>query len=210
MSRKKRFLGFGGGNPAKAVQRRRLQGKKPESQRVEDVRKAAGDIIGACFLVAVHDCLGVDPDGLQRLEQEISVWARRWRINVRAVGLTKAKNQLEIDILDLYPGDFVLPVVKPPRNNREWVMLGHQRDAADIFVKLCVAAARRALGCDREQIQRVVAAAGDNFREFGEYAKDGDVYGYIALARRLSQILGEQVDVAEEKGDEPMFGGTID
>lgn len=48
------------------------------------------------------------------------------------------------------------------------------------------------------------------FREFGEWAKGGDYFGYAMLARRLTEILGEPVDVDESKADEPIFSKTLD
>lgn len=40
--------------------------------------------------------------------------------------------------------------------------------------------------------------------------KGGDYFGYAMLARRLTEILGEPVEVDESKADEPIFSRTLD
>lgn len=37
-----------------------------------------------------------------------------------------------------------------------------------------------------------------------------DYFGYAMLARRLTEILGEPVEVDESKADEPIFSRTLD
>ena len=78
------------------------------------------------------------------------------------------------------------------------------------MVKCYALGAHKALGFGRERLEETIKATEAVFREFGEWAKGGDYFGYAMLARRLTEILGEPVDVDESKADEPIFSKTLD
>ena len=134
----------------------------------------------------------------------------RFAINQRAVGMERAKKLLNETLAGLYDGNFVLPITKPPKKARDWAMLGEQREAAEIVVKCYALGTHKALGFGRERLEETIKATEAVFREFGEWAKGGDYFGYAMLARRLTEILGEPVEVDESKADEPIFSRTLD
>ena len=209
MSRKNRMPIYYGRNIVRQTERNFLSGKKPESQRVDENRRAAADVIGMCFIVALNDCYGIGESRLQRVVDDAAARAGRFDTNKKAVGLERAKKKLDEELGNLLPGGFVLPAVKSPKNNREWRMLGEQRDAAETVVKIYVLSTKKVLGFGQERIAVTVKATEDNFRKFGGYAESGDYYGYAALARRLSALVGEPVKVDESEATEPIFGRTL-
>ena len=162
-----------------------------------------------CYMVALNDELGIGEKRLERVVNEANANGDRFAVNKLVLGQEQAKKKLDEELGDLLPEGFLLPPTKSPRNAREWAMLSEQREAAEIVVKVYSIAAHKILGLGAESISRVAAKTKENFREFGEWAKDGDYYGYKLLARRLSDILGEPVDVEEEAGSEPIFGKTL-
>ena len=137
------------GNVARQAQARYLRTKKPESERVQENREAAGHVICLCFMVALNDRYGIGEGRLQR-------------------------------------------------------------EAAEIVVKCYALGTHKALGFGRERLEETIKATEAVFREFGEWAKGGDYFGYAMLARRLTEILGEPVEVDESKADEPIFSRTLD
>lgn len=194
---------------ARQAQTRYLRDKKPESKRVEENREAAGHVVCLCFMVALNDRFGIGAGRLERVTEAANGVLERFSVNRRAVGVERAKKKLDEELGDLLPGGFILPATKSPRNNREWAMLGEQRDAAEIVVKCYVLAAKRVLGFGAERLQETVKATEAVFREFGEWAEGGDYFGYAMLARRMTTIMGEPVDVDESGADEPIFGKTL-
>lgn len=209
MGRKNRVPIYYGRNIVRQTQRNFLGGKKPESQRVDENRRAAADVIGMCYIVALNDCYGIGESRLQRVVDDASARADRFATNKRAVGRERAKKKLDEELGNLLPGGFALPVIKSPKNNREWRMLSEQRDAAETVVKIYVLSTNKVLGFGPERIAVTIKATEDNFRKFGEWAEGGDYYGYAMLARRLSVLLGEPVDVDESEATEPIFGKTL-
>ena len=198
------------GNVARQAQAPYLRTKKPESERVQENREAAGHVICLCFMVALNDRYGIGEGRLQRVTDAANGVLERFAINQRAVGMERAKKLLNETLAGLYDGDFVLPITKPPKKARDWAMLGEQREAAEIVVKCYALGAHKALGFGRERLEETIKATEAVFREFGEWAKGGDYFGYAMLARRLTEILGEPVEVDESKADEPIFSRTLD
>lgn len=198
------------GNVARQAQARYLRTKKPESERVQENREAAGHVICLCFMVALNDRYGIGEGRLQRVTDAANGVLERFAINQRAVGMERAKKLLNETLAGLYDGDFVLPITKPPKKARDWAMLGEQREAAEIVVKCYALGAHKALGFGRERLEETIKATEAVFREFGEWAKGGEYFGHAMLARRLTEILGEPVEVDESKADEPIFSRTLD
>ena len=123
------------GNVARQAQTRYLRTKKPESERVQENREAAGHVICLCFMVALNDRYGIGEGRLQRVTDAANGELERFAINQRAVGMERAKKLLNETLAGLYDGNFVLPITKPPKKARDWAMLGEQREAAEIVVK---------------------------------------------------------------------------
>lgn len=199
-----------GNGAARGPYLRYVRTGKTESKRVEENRTAAAHVISLCFMVALHDRYGVGKDRLDRVVDAANGVLDRFTVNKRAVGMERAKKMLNEELEGLLDGNFVLPVTKTPKTNREWAMLGEQRDAADIVVKCYALGTRKALGFGTERLNGTVRATEDVFREFAAWAEGGDWFGYNMLARRMTEILGEPVDVDESEADEPIFGKTLD
>lgn len=183
---------------------------KTESQRVQENREAAAQVIALCFLVGLHDRYGTGKERLDRVQNAANGELDRFTLNKRAVGMERAKKKLNEELEGLYDGNFVLPVTKTPKTNRDWALLGEQRDAADIVVKCYALGTRKALGFGAERLAGAIKATEEVFREFASWAEGGDWFGYNMLARRMTAILGEPVDVDESGADEPIFGKTLD
>lgn len=201
--------GFYGRNTAIQAQRRYLDGGVSESQRVSDTREAAADVIGCCWLLSLNDLYGVGAGRYQKVMDAVNAEAELFGMNKRKKGTQWAQKELDKALGEHGDFGFLLPVVKPPRNRRDWELLSEQRDAAGWTVKLYIRATQKALGFGAERLERTVRRTEENFRHFGEYAESGDYYGYQALAQRLEQILHEPVGVAEEPGKAPVFGATL-
>ena len=115
------------GNVARQAQARYLRTKKPESERVQENREAAGHVICLCFMVALNDRYGIGEGRLQRVTDAANGELERFAINQRAVGMERAKKLLNETLAGLYDGNFVLPITKSPKKARDWAMLGEQR-----------------------------------------------------------------------------------
>ena len=210
MKKNKHIPAHFGTNAARQAQTRYLRGKTPESERVEKNREAAGHVISLCFMAALHDRHGIGKDRLERVIEAANGALERFAVNKRGVGMARAKRKLDEELDGLLTVDFVLPASKAPKSRRDWALLGERREAAEIVGKCYVLGTRQALGFGVERLNETVRATEDVFRQFNEWAEGGDWYGYNMLARRMTDILGEPVDVDESGADEPIFGKTLD
>lgn len=177
---------------------------------MEKNREAAGHVISLCFMVALHDRYGIGKDRLDRVINAANGALERFAVNKRGVGMERAKKKLNEELEGLLTEHFVLPASKAPKSNRDWALLGERREAAEIVVKCYALGARQALGFGVERLNETVHATEDVFRQFNEWAEGGDWFGYNMLARRMTDILGEPVDVDESDAKEPIFGKTLD
>ena len=66
------------------------------------------------------------------------------------------------------------------------------------------------MGFGKDRTAAFVQAVEREYKAFGEYAKEGDYYGYYRLAREMSAILRTEVIVDESEASEPVFGKTLD
>ena len=210
MSRRNRVPAYYGKNIAQQAQRKYLRDKKPESERVKENREAAGHVITMCYMVALHDCYGIGEERLGRVVDAANGELERFAVNNRGVGIEKAKRKLDEELEGLLTENFVLPATRPLKKARDWAMLGEQREAAEIAVKCYALGTRKALGFGTERLNATVKATEKVFRKFGEWAEGGDYYGYALLARELSAILGEPVEIDERDAGEPIFSQTLD
>ena len=188
MGKKRNIPVYNRGNAARQTQRKYLGSKMTQAERVQKNREAAGHVISMCFLVALNNRYGIGEGRLQRVTDAANGELERFAINQRAVGMERAKKLLNETLAGLYDGNFVLPITKPPKKARDWAMLGEQREAAEIVVKCYALGTHKALGFGRERLEETIKATEAVFREFGEWAKGGDYFGYAMLALSLIHI----------------------
>lgn len=210
MSRKGKVPQYGRTKVAQQAQRRYLREREPETKRIEKKREATADVVSMCILVALNKSFGLGEARLQRVADRAGAIAEQFELNSRGVGWNKAKNKLNEDIAEVFHGDFVLPVIVTPKKPREWAHLSEQRDAADTLVKFYVKALREVMGFGKDRTAAFVQAVEREYRDFGNWAKDGDYYGYHKLARDMSVILRTEMMVDESEAPEPIFGRTLD
>lgn len=206
---KRGLSGFYGKNVAQQAQRRYLSGGIPESQRVEDNREAAADVVGCCWMLSLNDLFGVGAERFQRVMDAVNAEADRFARNRQHLGVVQAQKVLDQELGPDGDFGFLLPVVIPPRKRRDWELLAERRDAAAWTVKLYIRATKKVLGYGSERMEKIVRRTEENFRHFGDYAESGDFYGYQALAKRLEQLLHEPVEVVEEPGKAAVFGDSL-
>ena len=210
MNGKRKIPNYGRTKAAQDAQRRYLRGREPETKKTEKRREATGDVVAMCCLCALNHEFGLGEASLQRVAERVGAVAEQFELNKRGVGWIKAKKKLEEDISDVFSGDFVLPVIVAPKKPREWANLSEQRDVADTVVKFYIKAAREAMGFGKDRTAAFVQAVEREYRDFGNWAKDGDYYGYHKLARDMSAITREEWTVDESEASEPIFGKTLD
>ncbi len=209
MGKHRSMPGFYGKNIAMQAKKKYLKTKKTESQRTDDNREAAANVIGACYMMALNDLFGIGEARLFKLMDAANAEAERFNLNKNKLGFERAKKKLDEEVGPLGAFGFMLPVTTPPKKKRDWELLGERRDAAESVVKIYIQATKKTLGFGPDRLERVVRATEQNFRDFGGYAKEGDYYGYDKLAKRLGQMFHTQVGVMEEKMDEPIFGKSL-
>lgn len=124
--------------------------------------------------------------------------------------MERAKKRLIEKLGELLPNGFILPASKTPRKNKDWAMLGEQREAAEIVVGCYALAAHKALAFGADRVQGTVAETEQVFREFGAWAEGGDYFGYALLARELEHIFRTPITVDESDAREPIFSDTLD
>lgn len=209
MGRNRSMPRYYGKNIAAQAERRYLTDKKPESKRIEENREATANVISICYLMALNDLYGIGETRLYRLMEGANAEAERFNLNKLKLGLTRALQGLEKEMDYHGTFGFMLPVINAPKKKRDWAMLSERRDAAECVMKLYIQATKKVLGFGPERLEKAVRATEENFRHFGDYAKDGDYYGYQVLAQRLEQLFHTQICVKEEKTDEPIFGKSL-
>lgn len=213
MSRRGRVPGYHGRNiqqAARTAERSFFRGGKPGTASGEKRREATADVVAMCALVALNRSFGLGEERLRRVADRAGVTAQQFELAKMGVGWAKAKAKLDADVEEVFHGDFVLPVIVAPTKPKEWAALGEQREAADVLVKFYIKALRDVMGFGKDRTAAFVQAVEREYREFGEFAKDGDYYGYYKLARDMETILREKVFVDESEAAEPFFGKTLD
>lgn len=173
-------------------------------------RTETGDVVALCCMCALNHRFGIGESRLQRVADAAGTVADRFAQSKTKFGWLTAKKRLAEEIKDVFGGDFVLPVIVAPKKRREWDRLGEKRDVANVVVKFYIRAAQEVLGFGKGRTEAFVQQVEQEYRAFGEWAKDGDYYGYQRLARELSAIFREEVTVDDSEAREPIFGRTID
>lgn len=207
---KNKMPSFYRASAAQQAQKRYLRSREPETKKIEKKREATADVVAMCILVALNKDFGLGEGRLQRVADRAGAVAEQFDLNKKGVGWAKAKQKLDEDISDVFIGDSVLPVIIVPKKQRDWARLSEQRDVADTVVKFYIKALREVMGFGKERTTTFVQAVEREYRAFGEYAKEGDYYGYHRLAREMSAILRTEVIVDESEASEPIFGKTLD
>lgn len=196
---------FYGKNIARQTQRRVLRGGKTTAQALDDHREATGNVLCMCIMAALYDRYGIGESRLQRVVDCANEFSARYASAKQVQGEERAKKALDEAVKDLLPGGFLLPAARPPKKARDWEVLAAQREAADTVFKLYIRAMHKALGFGAERIEVIARETEDNFRQFGDWAKDGDYYGYERLRRAVEQITGENVRIVDEEDNAPVF-----
>lgn len=209
MSKRRGMPAYYRNNIARQAQRRYMRDGKTEAQRIDDCREQTANVLCLCIMAALYDRYGISEKRLQRVVDSANQFAELFGSAKRIQGDKRAKAMLDNEVCGYMTGDFLLPALKTPRKDREWVRLHEQRDAAATVFKIYAKAMHQALGFGAERIGVIAAETQANYRQFGDYAKDGDYYGYTMLARKMSQILRTPVDVDTEGAMEPVFGKTL-
>lgn len=145
MGKKRNIPVYNRGNAARQTQRKYLGSKMTQVERVQKNREAAGHVISMCFLVALNNRYGIGEERLGRVTDAANAELERFDLEKRAVGMEKAKKRLAGKLGELLPNGFILPATKTPRREKDWAMLGEQREAAEIVVGCYALAAHKAL-----------------------------------------------------------------
>lgn len=206
-------------NAVKQAERRFLQEKKTQSERVNDARKATADVFVMCILSAINDKYGIGEARLQRVADAANERAERYQQTKtgfprlvdgkKKTGPELAELDLDRDTAAYFPAGFILPIYKLPKK-RDLARAYEQRAAAATVAKLYAYGMNKALGFGAERVNCVIQEAVGNYRQFREWADSGDYYGYQLLARKMGQILHSPCDVVTADAGEPIFGDTLD
>ena len=202
--------GFYRKSAAVQMQRKYLHGREPETQKDEKRRAATGNVVIMCMLSALNADFDMGAARLERIAQQAAGVADRFNEQKAAASWTKAKAALNAEVAPYLREPFLLPPISAPRSRRERDELGEQRDAADLVVKFYAVALHKHEGFGPGRIAQFVKATEREYRAFGEYAKDGDYYGYQKLAQRIGKIFNTEMTVDESDTPAPFFGRTLD
>lgn len=195
-------------NAAIQAQRRFLRTRKTEAERLDDHREETGNVLIACILAAIYDKYGIGEMRLRRVVDCANEFSAKYALDKQVRGEKQAKAALAAAVQQIMP-PFLLPALSAPKTEREAVQLAARREAADTVMKIYVQAMHKALGFGADRVAVVVAETENNFRQFGECTKDGEYYGYAVLARKIGQIIHDEVEVDTSGATEPVFGKTL-
>lgn len=209
---KGKFSGYHGTirQAVRQAEREYLRNREPETKKTEKRREATGDVVAMCVLCALNREFGLGESRLQRVADRAGLIADQFDTRNKVQGWAKAKKWLAEEVREVFAGDFLLPVIVAPKKRRDWDALATQRDVADTVVKFYIKALREVMGFGEERTAAFVKAVEREYRAFGDWAKDGDYYGYHRLAQQMGAILRTEVIVDESGASEPIFGKTLD
>lgn len=218
MKRKTNRPAFWGANAAKQAQRRYLRDGITQCDRAEEARRATAEVFAVCILAALYDKYGIGEGRLNRVADATNDLAMRYEavkngppriVDGKKVSPYQAAESMLVEKTQGYfPAGFMLPAYKMPRKC-EIVKLAAQRAAAATVARLYAHGIHTVLGFGAERIEATMAEAIKNYRQFRDATDTGDYYGYAILAKKMSQIIHADCDVAEEGDGKPIFGKTI-
>lgn len=218
MKRKTNRPAFWRANAAKQAQRRYLKDGITQCDRAEEARRATAEVFAVCILAALYDKYGIGEGRLNRVADATNDLAMRYEavkngppriVDGKKVSPYQAAESMLVEKTQGYfPAGFMLPAYKMPRKC-ETVKLAAQRAAAATVARLYAHGIHTVLGFGAERIEATMAEAIKNYRQFRDATDTGDYYGYAILAKKMSQIIHADCDVAEEGDGKPIFGKTI-
>lgn len=186
----------------------RMEARRAERE-AENNRKNVGQVIAWCMVIALHDLYGYGRKRFEGFAAALGEQADEYRQQVRALGPEKAKKQLVEQTAELVPVNYHLPLIRQAKTARERALWLEQRDAADLVLRMVAKTAHKLWGIGAGRAAAVLAETDTNYRQFLEYAREGDAYGYELLRRKAEEITGERLQVAREDGEKPVFAKSF-
>lgn len=174
-------------------------------KNIMDNRKATGEVLCYCAIIAAFDALEFDKDTLDRLTAAMNNRADVYTTERAVLGQTRARQLLRERTESLLNRPFILPAGQYPRKQHEKDALAERRDAGDLVIRYFVEGLNE-MGYDRAQINEAVEEARGNYEQFLGWAVDGEYVAYTMLGRKVAEITGGSVEVAAEPGAGPIFG----
>jgi len=175
---------------------------------VDENREAIGRVVTYCVIIALHDRFGIGKDRMENLGTAINRAAQKHETLCRVKGYDRAKKELVQETQRVMPQGFVLPAGKMPKTGKEREALVARREAAETTVRLLVSAVVEHLWFGEKRIGALLKETEVNYRQFLDWASEGDAYGYTLIARKMEQITGDKIQVVEEEGKAPVFAKT--
>lgn len=217
MARKNKMPRFWGQKAAIGKEAKAMRDLEKKQQRLNDLRKATGEVVIMCMIAAAHDGFGLGEERLNRAIQEAVQRSIRFDIekrprleNGRPVnGMELAEANLSKDVEGYFPADFVLPVchMKRGQNLND---VNEMRHAAKKVAMFYAYGFHEEFGFGKERIGRLMETAMEYYKHFRDRAMSGDYYGYEELGRKMSEIMHAEFDVIVESKDRPVFAETMD
>ena len=174
----KRVPNFYRRNAAQGVARRVVAGKKSTPEQMRD---AVGQVVAWCYLVCLRGVTGWSAKQMDNYLEKATRNTQDYMIRVRTSTTDKAARKwLDKTTEKLH---FVLPADKPLKKQADRDELAQKRIGADTAWKIMSAALMRDYYENR----------------FLDWAKEGDAYGMERLKRDVESVLGEAVEVIDDK-----------
>ena len=168
-------------------------------------RSAVAQVVTYCAQIATQNIFELDGDALDHLTAEMIRRTEVYETEEKVFGTSKAREKLRQRTAPKMKENFVLPVEKWPKKEWEKAMLYERRDAGDLVARFLVEALD-GLGYTTEQIAAALKETEGNFRQFLEWAKDGEYVAYYKMAQCYEQATGIEATVADEADKTPVFG----
>lgn len=174
-------------------------------KNIMDNRKTTDEVLRYCITIAAFDVLEFDKDALDRLTAAMKNRADVYTTERAVLGQTRARQLLRERTEPMLDRSFVLPAGEYPRKQHEKDALAERRDAGDLTIRYFVEGLNE-MGYDRAQINAAVEEVRRNYKQFLEWAVDGEYTAHTMLGRKVAEITGGSVEVTAEQGAGPIFG----
>lgn len=171
----------------------------------EQRREAVAQAVYWCMVIAMHEELRMGKETLEKFGAVMQTVVTSYENKINVVGRKQADAWLDEQTKELR---FVLPAIRPIKKARDREELARKRQDADPVWKLCSVSLRE-MGYGTLRQQRWLDRAEEEYRWFGEWAKDGDLYGFERLRAALEQILRESMELVIQPGESPVFSNRI-
>ena len=208
---------FWGAKAARAKEAKAIRTVEQRQQKLNDLRKATGEVVIMCMIAAAHDGFGLGEERLERAIQtavqrsiQFDIEKRPRMENGKPVnGMAIAEKNLDKDVAGYFPADFVLPVCHMKRG-QSLSDVNEMRQAAAKVAKFYAYGFHAEYGFGPGRTKRLMEMAMEYYAHFRDRAMSGDYYGYEELARKMSEIMHTEFDVIVEKKDRPVFAESMD